>query len=126
MVKGKDGLYYIPSSAIDKIRVMELQSDLTLKEVDVVHVGMPIDNLSVDRNGDIYGAAIPKTLVLLKSFKDPHHLDSPSTIWRIRKAGSSYEVKKILEDREAKTMGGATVARHDVKTGKLFIGGKTF
>ena len=123
MTKGKDGLYYIPSSIKDNIRVMELQSDLMLKEVDVIHVGMPIDNLSVDRNGDIYAAAFPKILRLLDSFKDPHHVDSPSTIWRIHKAGLSYEVKKMLEDREAKTMGGATVARHDAKSGMLFIGG---
>ena len=123
MTKGRDGLYYIPSSFKDNIRVMELQSDLMLKEIDVIHVGMPVDNLSVDRNGDIYAAAFPKILTLLDSFKDPHHVDSPSTIWRIRKVGSRYEVTKTLEDREAKTMGGATVARHDAKSGMLFIGG---
>lgn len=105
----------------------------TLTEVDTIHLGMPVDNLSVDlRSGDLYAAAFPDVLKLLKSFKDPYHVDSPTTVWRIRKrsgekagsgSGSAYEVKKILEDKEAKVVGGATIARHDSKTGRLFIGG---
>lgn len=102
---------------------MEMHSDHTLTEVTTIHLGMPIDNLSTDKNGDIYAAAFPKPLQLLDSIKDPYHIDTPSTIWRIRKSGSGYEVKKLLEDKEAKIMGGATTASHDVKTGKLFMGG---
>ena len=104
---------------------MELQPDLTLKEIDVIHLGMPVDNLSINKNGDIYAAAFPKALKFVETSKDPYHRDAPSTIWRIRKkgGGKGYEAMKVLEDREAKIMGGATVARHDVKTGRLFIGG---
>ena len=123
MIKGPSGLYYIPSSAIDMIRVMKLQEDLTLKQVDTVHTGMPIDNLSLDKNGDIYAAAFPKALKFIKSLSAPYDIDSPSTIWRIRRVGNKHEVTKVLEDKEAKILGGATVARHDVKTGRLFMGG---
>ena len=123
MVKGSDGLYYVPSSGKDEISVMKLLPDLTMKKVDVIRVGMPVDNLSVDKDGDIYAAAFPDPLTLLKSLDDPYNLDAPSTIWRIRKIGSKYEIHKVIEDKEAKTMGGATIARHDVKTGRLFIGG---
>lgn len=125
MIKGKDGLYYIPSSLIDKIRVMKLQPDLTLKETDVIHLGMPVDNLSLDKSsGDIYASAFPKMIVTLKTFGKPYELDSPTTIWRIRKSASGYETMKVLEDKEVKIVGGATVVVHDSKTGRLFIGGK--
>ena len=123
LIKGSDGLYYVPNSAKDQIKVMELLPNLTMKEVDVIRLGMPVDNLSVDKRGDIYAAAFPDSLTLLRSLKDPYNLDAPSTIWRIRMMGSTYDIHKVLEDKEAKIMGGATVARHDVKTGRLFIGG---
>lgn len=126
IVKGKDNLYYIPSSFLDQIRVMKLRPDLTLEDVDVIHLGMPVDNLSVDKTGDIYAAGIPKTLQVLKAFKKPYEIGSPSTIWRIHKSGSSYQVQKISEDREAKLIAGATIARHDARTGRFFIGGIFF
>ena len=102
---------------------MRMQPNQKLVDVDFIDVGMPIDNLSVDPNGDIYAAGFPKIFLLLKSFTDPYNIRSPSTLWRIRKSVSGYEVKKILEDKEMNTMSGATIVQHDVKTGRLFIGG---
>lgn len=89
---------------------------------------MPVDNLSVDRNGDIWAAAIPKPFEALSALANPYNLTFRSTIWRIHKSepGSGYEVKKMLEDKEAKIVGGATSAEHDVKTGRLFITGILF
>lgn len=123
MVKGKDGLYYIPSSFSDQIKVMKLRPDLMLEEVDTIRLGMPIDNLSVDENGDIYAAAFPRVLKIMEVYQKPYETSSPSTIWRIRKSGSSYQIQKILEDKEGKLVSGATVAIHDARTGRLFIGG---
>ncbi|MCJ1382481.1 hypothetical protein MMC17_005594 [Xylographa soralifera] len=125
MVKGMDGLYYVPQIMKSRIRVMELQQDLTLNQIDTIYIGMPVDNLSVDKNGDIWAAGIPKAFVFTATFEDPFERKSPSTIWRIRKLKKrkGYEVRKILEDKEANVMSGATVAIHDVKTGKLFISG---
>jgi len=37
--------------------------------------------------------------------------------------GYKYELTKVLEDSEAKYLPGATVAVHDVKTDKFFLGG---
>ena len=102
---------------------MELQPDLTLKEINVIHLGMPVDNLSVDEKGDIYAASFPKIWTFVKSMGDPYNIDAPATIWRIRKSGKDYEVEKVIEDGEGKIIGSATIARHDAKTGRLFIGG---
>ena len=46
--------------------------DLSLKEVHTIHVGMPVDNLSVDQSGDIYAAAFPKILDVVKAFKNAY------------------------------------------------------
>ena len=105
---------------------MRLDPYLTLTEVHVIHLGMPVDNLSVDLTGDIYAAAFPKSLKVVEEFRDPYGKGFPSTIWRIRRLGSGldYEATKIFEDGEAKIIQGATVVRHDTKTGRLFIAGE--
>lgn len=37
----------------------------------------------------------------------------------------SYRVEKVLEDSEAKVLNGITTVRHDVRTGRLFMGGES-
>jgi hypothetical protein len=67
---------------------------------------------------------VPKYRSMRKMWSDPYKHNSPSTLWRIRKGEKGYEVKKMLEDREAKTLAGVTAIRHDVKTGRLFMSSK--
>jgi hypothetical protein len=61
---------------------------------------------------------------------DPYKEISPATVFRIRKVKSAgqedkleYEVKKVIEDKEAEVINGATTVVHDVKSGRLFLGG---
>lgn len=142
LVRGRDGLYYIPSSIRDSILVTFLDiSTNTLHVLHTIHLGMPVDNMSVDSNGDIWAAAFPKILDVLFAFRNPREKGFPSTIWRIRRVDSGsvldisdivsrsfddlkYETTKILEERDVDVIRGATVARHDVKTGRLFLGGE--
>jgi hypothetical protein len=95
---------------------------------------MPLDNISPDANGDIYAAGFPNLIQSGKGFDDPYNQSSPVTIWRIRKTvdvGKSgvisvdYRVEKVLEDRDSKVLSGSTTVRHDVKTGRLFISGRS-
>ena len=124
--RSPDGLVYVPSSVSDGIRVMEPQSNGKLKEVDIIKLGMPADNLAVDARGDIYAAGLPKLLDIVRSMDDPFGMEAPSTIWRISKSNSGREVKKVLEDCDKKVLSGVTTARHDAKTGRLFMGGECF
>ena len=117
---------FILPIAAGGVAVFSLGSNKFLRDVDVIHLGMPVDNLSVDENGDIWAAAFSKVLKLLGSFGDPYKVDSPTTLWRIRKVLGGYVTEKVLENADAVVLGGATVVRHDVKTGKLFIGGKVY
>jgi len=127
---GRDGLFYIPSTIDGQIRVLALQPDKTLSLVDTIHVGMPLDNISPDANGDMYVAGFPNLYQSMKGFDDPYNGISPVTIWRIRKTvdvgttgvrSVDYRVEKVIEDKDAKVLSGSTTVRHDVKTGRLFI-----
>jgi hypothetical protein len=135
LARGFDGLYYVPSSTDGQVRVYALDTDDMLQLVDTIHTGMPIDNISPDARGDLYVPGFPSFLQTLKSMSDPRNIDAPATIFRIRKTVDAdadgirsvdYRVEKVLEDKEGKVVSGATTVRHDVKTGRLFIGGECF
>lgn len=92
---------------------------------------MPLDNISPDANGDLYVAGIPMLGQAAKSFSEPWKQISPVTVWRISRAGDAavpggagYKLEKVIEDKESKVLSGTTTVRHDVKTGRLFMGGK--
>ncbi|OBT60735.1 hypothetical protein VE03_09815 [Pseudogymnoascus sp. 23342-1-I1] len=136
LVRGLDGLFYVPSSMTGRIGVYSLSST-GLTKTDEIEVGMPIDNLSVDANGDIFAAAFPDSLKLIKEVTNPTGLEVPGTVWQIRKVSSerdesvkgegrvigNYRVWKVLEDRDGMSMPSATtVAVHDAKTGRIFLG----
>jgi sugar lactone lactonase YvrE len=54
IVKGHDGLYYVSQTSKARVTVFSPQEDGTLVKVDEIVVGMDIDNLSIDTNGDIF------------------------------------------------------------------------
>ncbi|OBT90342.1 hypothetical protein VE02_03323 [Pseudogymnoascus sp. 03VT05] len=136
LIRGLDGLFYVPSSMNGRIGVFSLSS-AGLTKVHEIRVGMPIDNLSVDANGDIFAAAFPDSLKLVEVVKYATDTILPSTVWKITKVvgehdesgngkasgTGNYRVSKLLEDREGKFMpSGTTVAVHDAKTGRIFLG----
>ncbi|MCJ1444862.1 MAG: hypothetical protein MMC23_005365 [Stictis urceolatum] len=119
----KDGLYYVPSSADGTVTVFTQMPQGTLAQVDKIFVGQPMDNLAVDKNGDVWAAAFPKVLQLFSGFEDPFDTRTPSAAFRIRKVGEGYEVEKAIEDRDGEVLPAATSVVHDATTGRLFFGG---
>jgi len=103
---------------------MELQEDGTLKEVDLIKIGMPLDNLSVDANGDIWASGLPKALQAIPAAHNPFTAQAPTTVWRISKTPEGYKTFKALEDRDKKVLTQLSTIEHDVETGRLFIVGK--
>ncbi|KAF4629818.1 hypothetical protein G7Y89_g8324 [Cudoniella acicularis] len=122
LTRGADGLVYVPSSFSDAILVMELQKDNKLKLIETIKLGMPVDNLSIDAKGDIYAAGMPKLLEFVGTLDDPFGKVAPSTVWRISRGKEGFVKEKIVEDGEMRVLSGVTTARHDVKTGRLFMG----
>ena len=119
---GADGLLYVPSSFSGNLRVYETQPDGGLKHVHTVKITYPLDNLSLDANGDLWVPGLPDIDRTLKGFDDPMGAAPPSTIFRIHKhADGLYEVDKMLEDLEGKVLPATTTALHDAKTGRIFL-----
>jgi hypothetical protein len=131
LTRGFDNLIYVPSSVDGYIRVYALTSSNLLQHIETIRTGIPLDNISPDARGDLYVAAFPDFRATLTGLADPMHKNSPSTVLRIRKIVDvekrkvSYRVEKVLEDKEGRIVSGATTVRHDVKTGRLFIGAAT-
>ncbi|CZS93626.1 related to serum paraoxonase/arylesterase [Rhynchosporium agropyri] len=138
LVRGPEGVIYVPSTINGSVSVYTLTADHNLQVIHTIKTGIPIDNLSVDRNGDIIAAAIPQAYKWIETSKAPFDKIAPSTVLRIRRisknrgnseeskssssSGLDYEVGKIMED-DGSTLPGSTVAVHDAETGRYFMGG---
>jgi len=134
LLRGLDGLIYVPSTLNSEVRVFSLNEHHTLDQVDSFKIPYPIDNLSVDKNGDIFAATFPMVYKWEESSKDPFNTEVPSSIFKIsgagkgRAAGSKkaakkeYVVEKVMEDTGS-ILPGSTITIHDVETGRYFLGG---
>lgn len=129
LAKGHDGLIYVPSSADGTVKVFALQPDQTLIQLHTIRLGMPLDNITPDKRGDLWVPGFPDTRQTFKGMANPYEEISPATVFRIRKVDRQgdgkleYEVTKVIEDKEAKVIDGATTVVHDVKSKRLFMGG---
>lgn len=107
------------------VQVYRILEDNELEKIEDIDINYALDNLSVDGNGDIYAAALPRPLEFFKTFHDPFNVNSPSTVLRIRKGDDGRHAwEKILEDAEGATLPPTTTVVHDAKTGRLFLSGK--
>jgi hypothetical protein len=127
IIRDYDGLYYVSNTLSGRIYVLELQPDNSLVKIDEIYIGMPIDNLSIDANGDIFLPGFPKVWAAMKGMRDPWK-NVPTTVFRIRKLVGvggrlEWEVEKVLEDVEGKVTSFTTAAAHDVNTGSLVLAG---
>lgn len=83
--RGSDGLVYILSALKDEIQVMELDKLGKLSLVEIIKLGMPVDNFAVDAKGDIWAAGLPKVFEIIAMMKDPFGNTAPSTIFQDNK-----------------------------------------
>jgi arylesterase/paraoxonase len=138
LVKGRDGLIYVPDTGLGVIDVFSLGQDHKLTKIDRINVGMPIDNLSVDKNGDIFAASFPRLYRLFDQADNPFDIHPAASMFRIKRVGkgyhgtgrkghlaghdAEYEVELVMED-DGSVLPSATVAVHDAETGRFFLGG---
>jgi hypothetical protein len=130
VVRGRDGRFYVSHSASGVITVHE-ESDNGLVEVDSISLNVPLDNLSVDKEGNIIAAAIPHSVGFMQAADDPYNRVAAASVFMVRDRdrtdGDSerfnYETVKVIEDRDAKFLPTTTVAVHDAQTHRLFLAG---
>lgn len=120
LVRGLDDRIYVPSLVDDKIRVFELQDPAEFKQKHAISMAMPIAGLTLDSKGDFWAVG--------RSKYDPTGRSSTNAIFKIEKFEKKLPIRfvprKMLEDKEKKFLSGVSVARHDVKTKRLFFGGE--
>jgi arylesterase/paraoxonase len=140
LARGRDGRIYVPNtvSRPPKIDVFSLTEDHLLHPIESILTPYPIDNLAVDKHGDIFAGAIPQVYKWTQSSKDPHHVKVPGAVLKISREGKGHErtgrnkemkrsegeysVEKVLED-DGSVFPGTTTAVHDAETGRMFLGG---
>lgn len=136
IVRGHDGLIYTPSALTGEVQVFSLDEQRRLVEVGSFKVPIPVDNLSVNKQGHLLAAGFPQVYKLLEASKDPYHVNSPSGVYVLQRqerhgltafARSEWHnedvlVTKLMEDTGS-TLSGFSIAVHDVETGRLFLGG---
>ncbi|TGO92423.1 hypothetical protein BPOR_0003g00210 [Botrytis porri] len=144
LVTGRDGLIYVPNTSLHEIHIFSLTDEKTLLKQDTLQAPYPIDNMSVDENGDIIAASIPQAFKWVQ-YLDDQSIQVPAAVVRIRRRGSDFD--RLIKEgvREGKDLGkseegyivetmveddgtiltAATAAVHDVKKGKLYLGGIT-
>lgn len=125
VTKGPSGRIYVPSSFLGVVSVFERQKDDGLTKVDEIETDFPLDNLSVDSEGNLWAAGLTDVLTFFKVLEDPYGLTTPATALRFRqKEDGGFEVEKAVEDGLGEVLPGATTVVHDAKTGRVFMSGK--
>ncbi|QSZ30682.1 hypothetical protein DSL72_000240 [Monilinia vaccinii-corymbosi] len=144
LVTGRDGLIYVPNTLLHEIHIFSLSNEKTLLKLDTLQAPYPIDNMSVDENGDILAASIPQIYKWVQGLNDRSIL-VPTAVVRIRRKGDDfnrliregtregkslgkseegYFVETVVED-DGTILSAATTAVHDAKKGMLYLGGIT-
>lgn len=108
-----------------EIDVFSLDENNILNKVcPPIVLPQPLDNLSVDGNGDIYASSFPSVNLYQQSYKQPRVVYPPTAGWHIKKTGEcQYDVLKIVED-DGTSLPVATSLLHDSETGRIFLAGE--
>ena len=140
IARARDGLIYVADTVPGTIHVLSTSagaSGVQLRKEDEIDLGLPLDNLSIDKLGNIYAAAFPQVHRWIKSSKNPA-LRSPVAVFQVSRANrgrygefsrkamepytGAYTVLKILED-DGGVLSGVTAVAHDTEKGRLFLSG---
>jgi len=90
------------------VTVHRLQ-DGQLIQTDSIPLGYPIDNISLDADGNLIAAALPDPIGFVKASEDPYNAVAPATVIsiggivsQIRSHRHNYKISKVVEDGEGK------------------------
>jgi hypothetical protein len=91
-----------------------------------IKVGMPMDNLCADSNGDVYFAGLPDIPGLMSAMEGEYP-DIASSILKVSMENTAdgkiqLGVSKVMEDRDGKTLPAVSGVCHDVKRNSFWMG----
>lgn len=115
---------YLPCSAEDRIKVLKPGANRSLEVISNIDFPYSVDNLSQDKNGILWAAVLPRPIELMKQSRAPLTHSPPSSVFKILRASNgTFEVVKVVEDRDGEILPGTTTVVHDATTGNLFLSG---
>ena len=130
IAKGRDGRFYVANTDNGEINVLEITSEGKVVQVDLIKTGIPLDNISVDDQGNLIAAGFPKPLQVPKAIENAREIVAPGVVLKIeRKLGKrksweeEYVVSKLVEDGLAEKLPTPSIAVRDGSTERLFISG---
>jgi len=119
IARGPDDLYFVASHNAAELYVLERQTDNSLVLTDILKsdIDMPMGNISVDENGDLFIAAFLNRLQFVaKSLPNPS-VKSASAVVRLSRNsgagqfyGEKFKLEKIFQDDGNIANGGTTTA----------------
>ncbi|KAF5370703.1 hypothetical protein D9758_002025 [Tetrapyrgos nigripes] len=129
ITKAPNGTIYVGSFFGAGISVFERQEDNSLVLTDFISSNdIPLDNLSIDTEGAVWGAGIVKANILSQYMKDPSVLSPTRAVkFTVNTGpgsfyGEKYRVETAFED-DGKIATGTTSVAHDALRKRLFIHG---
>jgi arylesterase/paraoxonase len=101
---------YVAATVGQKIYVYDRDRTTgDLSRRTVIEAGTGVDNIEIDRQGDLWIGSHPKLLTFVKHSKDPEVL-SPSQVIKVeKKASGQYEIREIYMNN-GKPLSGSSVA----------------
>ncbi|KAJ5256799.1 calcium-dependent phosphotriesterase [Penicillium angulare] len=125
------GIFAVTHSGLGIVASYKIKGDEIIKLTEL-DLQMPLDNMSLDDEGNVFVAGFPNGLYMLKAMKSPYTVTVPATTFKIpqqalTKSGNGEDpessIVKILEDRDGKKLPSTTVVVHDAKTERFFLAG---
>ncbi|KZV91865.1 calcium-dependent phosphotriesterase [Exidia glandulosa HHB12029] len=116
---------YVASSTHALILVHEVSEDGTIVPTETIPMGLPVDNLAMDKDGVIWAAAFPKAITLATCMQDyTFQCRVPATALSVSKgkAPAPYTVERVFEDNGTITSG-VTAVVHDAERKRLYMSG---
>jgi arylesterase/paraoxonase len=111
---------YVAATVGQKIYVYARELNTgSLTPRGTIEAGTGIDNIEIDRSGDLWIGCHPKLLTFVKYSKDPGALSPSQVIKVVQKAPEQYDVKEIYLN-DGRPLSGSSVAA--VLGDKLLIG----
>lgn len=123
VARGHDGRYYVVHSVTGALTVHEFVNG-KLVQVDQIAMGVPADNVSVDREGNLIVATFPDPVKFMKVQADPYNNVAPAGVLSIwRKGPRESYIVKLVEDLDGRTLPSSTAAVRDTRSGTIFMSG---
>ncbi|KAF8329845.1 uncharacterized protein EI90DRAFT_2973517 [Cantharellus anzutake] len=128
IVRINDDTYWVAGFPSGKITVFTRDADNSLVQVDEIDIGRPLDNLTVDENGDVWVAAFVRLFETIKYVLSRGGL-APSAAYKVSLNqgydayfGKKYAVKKVFED-DGTLANWITTAAADSRRRQLYLHG---